>query len=110
MSIFGKIIRAIFGGSDTSEAFPISRAQLEAQIAKLAVNVEGQQKWRTSIVDLLKVLGIPSDFVSREELARELGYKQGKFDDSAEMNTWLHEAVMKKLCETGGKIPDSFKD
>jgi hypothetical protein len=46
---------------------------------------------------------------ARKELAAELDYT-GRLDGSERMNTWLHEAVMKKLCETGGKVPDSFKD
>jgi hypothetical protein len=108
MSIFAHIVQAIFGKSEET-AFPISRTELEKQIAALAVNTPQRHNWRTSIVDLLKLLNVPNDLDAREELARELGYT-GAIDGSDRMNTWLHEAVMKKLCETGGKVPDSFRD
>jgi len=106
MSIFKRIADAIFG---TYTPGAITRAELDQLIQKRAVNVEGQQNWRTSIVDLLKVLDVPSDLDARAELAHELGYK-GKLDGSMEMNNWLHQAVMQKLCETGGEVPASFKD
>ena len=60
--------------------------------------------WRTSIVDLLKLLGIDSDLANRKELATELGYPH-TLDGSAEMNNWLHQAVLKKISENGGNIP-----
>lgn len=107
MSIFGKIAHAIFGSHMSPE--PMSRHEVEAMIAKKAVTNDEQTRWRTSVVDLLKLLGVPSDLDSRKELADELGYK-GRLDGSEAMNTWLHAAVMKKLCETGGTVPDSFKD
>ena len=65
--------------------------------------------WRTSIVDLLKLLGIDSSLDNRKELATELGYK-GEKDGSAEMNIWLHKAVMRQLATHGGKVPASLTD
>jgi len=109
MSILRRIAHAIFGSTATKPE-PISRAQLETQIAKLAVNADQRLKWKTSIVDLLKVLNVDSSLEARKELAKELGYQQGKFDGSDDDNAWLHDAVMEKLAETGGKVPDSFKD
>jgi hypothetical protein len=31
-------------------------------------------------------------------------------DDSAEMNTWLHKAVLVEIAENGGNIPDELLD
>ena len=67
----------------------------------------GRLDWRRSIVDLLKLLGLDSSFAARESLAAELHYP-GDLDDSAEMNTWLHKQVLKKLAENGGKVPQEL--
>jgi len=65
--------------------------------------------WRTSIVDLLKLLNLDSDLASRKELAAELHYS-GDTSDSASMNIWLHRQVMNKLAANGGKVPADLKD
>ena len=65
--------------------------------------------WRTSIVDLLKLLNLDSDLASRKELAAELDFK-GDTSDSASMNIWLHRQVMNKLAANGGKVPADLKD
>jgi hypothetical protein len=65
--------------------------------------------WRTSIVDLLKLLGLDSSLQARKELASELGYS-GDTNDSASMNIWLHRQVMNKLAANGGKVPADLKD
>ena len=65
--------------------------------------------WRTSIVDLLKLLGLDSSLQARKELAAELNYT-GDTGDSAAMNIWLHRQVMNKLAANGGKVPDDLKD
>ena len=65
--------------------------------------------WRTSIVDLMKLVGLESSLENRKELAKELGYK-GDTADSAAMNIWLHKQVMNQLAAHGGKVPDSLKD
>jgi hypothetical protein len=65
--------------------------------------------WRTSIVDLLKLLGLDSSLQARKELASELGYN-GDTNDSASMNIWLHRQVMNKLAANGGKVPADLKD
>jgi hypothetical protein len=65
--------------------------------------------WRTSIVDLLKLLNLDSDLASRKELAAELDYK-GDTSDSASMNIWLHRQVMNKLAANGGKVPADLRD
>jgi len=68
-----------------------------------------QLNWRTSIVDLMKLLDLDSSLANRKELAKELGYT-GDTNDSASMNIWLHKQVMKKLAENGGKVPASLQD
>lgn len=65
--------------------------------------------WRTSIVDLMKLLDIDSSLANRKELATELGYTGAK-DGSAEMNIWLHKAVMRELEKNGGIVPAGLKD
>ncbi|GAC1423195.1 MAG: DUF3597 domain-containing protein [Burkholderiaceae bacterium] len=68
-----------------------------------------QYKWRTSIVDLMKLLGLDSSLQARTALSHELGYA-GSTSDSASMNIWLHRQVMNKLAENGGKVPPDLKD
>jgi hypothetical protein len=68
-----------------------------------------QLNWRTSIVDLLKLLNLDSSLTARKELANELHYT-GDQNDSASMNIWLHRQVMNKLAENGGKVPADLKD
>ena len=65
--------------------------------------------WRTSIVDLMKLLDLDSSLDNRRERATELGYT-GEKNGSAEMNIWLHNAVMRELERSGGKVPASLKD
>ena len=65
--------------------------------------------WRTSIVDLMKLLGIDSSLSARKELAKELHYT-GDTSDSAAMNIWLHRQVMNKVAANGGKVPADLKD
>jgi hypothetical protein len=137
MSVFGSIVSAIFGskhaasvtpaagpsstpasstGPSTSAgtsagsaaAKPISRADVEAILQKLAAEQREQYDWKRSIVDLMKLLKLDSGLGARKQLAQELGYT-GALDGSAEMNVWLHKQVMTKLAESGGKVPDSLK-
>ncbi len=65
--------------------------------------------YKTSIVDLLKVLGMDSSLDNRKELATELGYTGAK-DGSAEMNMWLQKEVMRQLAANGGKVPANLTD
>ncbi len=75
-----------------------------AKLDALAAQHSETLNWRTSIVDLLKLLNIDSSLDNRKELAKELNYS-GSTDDSASMNVWLHKAVMTKLAENGGQLP-----
>jgi hypothetical protein len=64
--------------------------------------------WKVSIVDLLKLLGIDSSLNARKELATELGCPADLMNDSAKMNTWLHQTVLQKIAQNGGNIPASL--
>lgn len=86
---------------------PASQFDVEANLAEMAHGKD--LNWRTSIVDLMKLLDIDSSLANRKELAQELGYT-GALDGSAEMNIWLHKATMRKLAENGGKVPASMLD
>jgi len=86
----------------------MSRDEVEAMIEKIADGQDEDLDWDRSIVDLMKLLKLDSSLTARKQLAKELGYT-GAPDGSAEMNTWLHEQVMTKLAEGGGKVPDSLK-
>jgi hypothetical protein len=132
MSIFGKIMSAIFGtttaatpasgttasqasspaaapsGGSSAPAAPAQSVDV-APILDKAVKAKGEKlEWRTSIVDLMKALDIDSSFAARKELAKELGYT-GDSNDSASMNIWLHKQVMSRLAANGGKLPSDVK-
>jgi hypothetical protein len=67
--------------------------------------------WKTSIVDLMKLLGIDSSLANRKALAQELNCPAELIGgDYSKMNIWLHKAVMKKLAENGGKVPADLLD
>jgi hypothetical protein len=135
MSIFGNIASAIFGtskgapppaglaGASSSAASPtasghqapsaatgkpMSREEVATMIEKIANDQDENFNWDESIVDLMKLLKLDSSLGARKQLAQELGYR-GKLDGSADMNVWLHEQVMTKLAESGGKVPESLK-
>ncbi|MFC4313608.1 DUF3597 domain-containing protein [Steroidobacter flavus] len=82
---------------------------VEAVLQQMAANQKQPSNWRTSIVDLMKLVGLDSSLENRKELARELGYK-GDTNDSATMNIWLHKQVMNQLAAHGGKVPAELKD
>jgi hypothetical protein len=82
---------------------------IEAVMAQYAKQKGGGGNWRESIVDLLKMLDIDSSLEARKELANELGVNAGA-PGSAEQNIALHKAVMRKVAENGGKVPESLKD
>jgi hypothetical protein len=89
-------------------AKPISQADVEAILEKLAAEQRETFDWKKSIVDLMKLLKLDSSLAARKQLAQELGYT-GALDGSWEMNVWLQKQVMTKLAESGGKVPDSLK-
>ena len=81
--------------------------QVLSQIAQQKGNPD--LNYKSSIVDLMKLLGIDSSLDNRKELARELGYT-GELNGSAEMNIWLHKATMRQLAANGGKVPQNMLD
>jgi hypothetical protein len=94
------------GGGGTAV---MQEVDVEAVLNGLAAQNSQKLNWRTSIVDLMKLLDLDSSLQERKELATELGYTGAK-DGSAEMNLWLHKQVMKKLAANGGKVPADLKD
>jgi 3-oxoacyl-ACP reductase-like protein len=140
LSIFGKIKDAIFGhkaaapspapapaptpspaASTATQPMPAPTPAPAPAAPQQPVDVEAvlngmmQEKgnpalnWRTSIVDLMKLLDLDSSLDNRKQLATELGYT-GATDGSAEMNIWLHKAVMAELAKNGGKVPAGIAD
>lgn len=83
----------------------ISEVDVVAKLTILAGAHAEKLNWQSSIVDLLKLLGLDSSLNARKELARELACPADKLNDSAQMNLWLHQAVMQKLAQNGGNIP-----
>ena len=90
-------------------AAPAQAVDVEAVLTSLAEKNPEKLNWRTSIVDLQKLLQLDSSLASRKELAQELHFT-GDTNDSASMNIWLHRQVMTKLAENGGKVPDALKN
>lgn len=82
---------------------------VEAVLTQMQAGSGQQLNWRTSIVDLLKLLGLDSSLDARKELASELHYT-GNTEDSAGMNVWLHREVMQKLAQNGGKVPEDLRN
>jgi len=89
---------------------PISVVDVEARLEQLAAATPQKLNWRTSIVDLLKLLDIDNSYAARKELAVELGCPAEKMHDSASMNIWLHKTVLRKIAENGGKVPKDLLD
>ena len=131
MGIFSKIKDAIFGhkaeptpaptpqpadtgGTATATAPAPTLAPQQVDVEEVLASIASSKgnpdlNYRTSIVDLLKLLDMDSSLSNREELATELGYTGAK-DGSAEMNIWLHKEVMRQLAANGGKVPASMLD
>ncbi len=86
----------------------LRNVDVDAVLTQLASTKGGGGNWRTSIVDLLKMLDMDSSLAARKTLAQELSVHAGA-DGSAEQNIALQKAVMQKIAENGGKVPDSLK-
>jgi hypothetical protein len=92
-----------------AQPVPISEADVVARLEQLAAANPQKLNWRTSIVDLMKLLGMESSLAERRELATELGYT-GDMKDTAQMNIWLHKQVLRKIAENGGNVPKELLD
>jgi hypothetical protein len=88
----------------------IPMVDVVAQLESLAAANPQKLNWKTSIVDLLKLLDIDSSFSARKELAVELGCPAELMGDSAKMNMWLHKTVLKQIAENGGNVPAELYD
>jgi len=135
MGLFNTLMSKIFGASSrtapapgtspTSAApsaatspsqAPTGTSTPAAQNVDVAVVLDGlaaknseKLDWKRSIVDLMKLVGMDSSLAARKELAAELHYT-GDSNDSAKMNIWLHQQVLKKLAQNGGKVPADLLD
>lgn len=91
---------------------PVAMTEVDvlAKLDGLARSHAEKLNWKTSIVDLMKLLGLDSSLAARKELATELGCPAEKMSDSAQMNMWLHKTVLRKLAENGGNIPAQMLD
>ena len=87
----------------------IQNVDIDKVLRDLAAKKGGGGNYRESIVDLLKLLDLDSSLEARKELAQELNVNAGA-PGTAEQNIALHKAVMRKVAENGGKVPDSMKD
>ena len=93
--------------NSTENKTPISQVDVMSILDNLAKKFPEKLNWKTSIVDLLKLLGIDNSLDARKKLATELNYS-GSTDDTAAMNTWLIKEVMKKIAEKGGNVSHLF--
>ncbi len=89
---------------------PIALVDVVAQLEQRAKANPQKLNWRTSIVDLLKLLDIDSSFTARKELATELACPADLMGDSAKMNTWLHKTVLARIAANGGNVPKDLLD
>jgi pyruvate/2-oxoglutarate dehydrogenase complex dihydrolipoamide acyltransferase (E2) component len=87
----------------------MSQVDVQAVLGVMAQDKGGAGNWQGSIVDLLKLLDLDSSLQARKELADELNVHVAA-DGSAEENIALHRAVMQKLAENGGIVPDSLRN
>ena len=94
---------SVMGGAPAGN--PIAAVDVVAQLEQKAAANSQKLNWRTSIVDLLKLLDIDSSLPARKELATELGCPPGLMEDSAKMNMWLHKTVLARLAANGGNVP-----
>ncbi|HEX7786019.1 MAG TPA: DUF3597 domain-containing protein [Methylomirabilota bacterium] len=126
MSLFGTILQKLGFNRPAAEAAPaaappsspaapaatapappvaIPVVDVVTKLQGLAAKNPQKLNWKTSIVDLMKLLDLDSSLAARKELATELGCPADKMADSAQMNMWLHKTVLQKLADNGGNVP-----
>ncbi len=109
MSIFGKIMSAIFGtkaeaapasggaaagtatgaGPAAGSSAPAQTVEVAPILDKAVAAKKEKLEWRTSIVDLMKALDIDSSPGARKELAKELGFSGDSNDSFVHMTPWI---------------------
>jgi hypothetical protein len=110
MTILSVILGRIFSRQDDiPQSAPAEPVDIDVVLDALAAEKAEPLNWRTSIVDLLKVLDIDSSLDARRDLARDMGCIEAA-DDTAAMNAWLHRQVMDTLAQNGGKVPDAWRE
>jgi hypothetical protein len=99
-------------GQPQTSAQPQAKSMVDvvAELEQRAAANPQKLNWRTSIVDLLKLLDMDSSLEARKELAVELDCPQALMADSAQMNMWLHKAVLKRIAANGGNVPADLLD
>ena len=108
MKLIDTIIRLVCGDKPEQPPDPPPPpVDVAAMLDDMAGKLPYELNWRTSIVDLLKLLHLESDYYARYQLADELGYTADH--GSAAMNKWLHKEVMRRLEANGGKVPGELK-
>lgn len=128
MGLFGSIMEKLgFGQAAAQAATPppaaaptaapaapkptaMSAVDVVGKLEALAAKNTQKLNWKTSIVDLMKLLNLDSSLTARKSLATELGCPADKMGDSAQMNMWLHKTVLQKLAANGGNIPKELLD
>jgi hypothetical protein len=105
----GKAATPTTASTPTATATAQQPVDVEAVLTAMAEKNPQKLNWRTSIVDLMKLVGMESTLQERKQLADELGYTGDK-GDTAAMNMWLHKQVMAKMAENGGKVPAELMD
>ena len=96
------------GAAPAAAPKPMAMVDVVAQLEQKAAANPQKLNWRTSIVDLLKLLGIDSSLAARKELAQELNIPAELMADSAKMNMWLHKNVLGHIAANGGNIPEEL--
>ena len=111
-----KAVEAVAGENAAAAEAPVSPVEaaavetVAAACEALAAKNPQKLNWKTSIVDLMKLLGMDPSLANRKELAKELGCPENLIGgDYSQMNVWLIKAVMQKLAENGGKVPEDLK-
>jgi hypothetical protein len=84
---------------------PMAEVDVISMLEGWAAQTPQKLNWRTSIVDLMKLLGMESSLAERKELAMELGCPAEYMHDSAKMNVWLHKEVLRQIAQNGGNVP-----
>jgi hypothetical protein len=89
---------------------PMAEVDVISMLEGWAAQTPQKLNWRTSIVDLMKLLGMESSLTERKELATELGCPAEYMHDSAKMNVWLHKEVLRQIANNGGNVPAELYD